>query len=87
MIRYDGKSHGLHTTAEKFRHELYRSDEDDEDQWKFAGLVNHAATIQKIEEASANADKAMEALKNNMASIEQKREAQKCVMCTILATW
>jgi hypothetical protein len=87
VIRYDRKSHGLTTAEAKYRNELYQLDEESkENEWSFTGLINHHLTIQKVEEASANMDKALETLKNNMASIEQEREARKCVI-SINETW
>ena len=65
----------MHSSTEKFRHELYR--ENDENKWGFSGLINHSLAIRDVEEASAGADMAMETLKNNMAAIEQEREARK----------
>lgn len=80
MIRYDGKTQNLHTKPEKFRNELYHSSGDGgEKEWNFSGLINHSLEIQKMEEASAGLDKALETLQSQMASIKQQRDAQKCV--------
>lgn len=87
MIRYDGKSQNLHTKPEKFRNELYRSSGNEEGRgWQFSGLINHSLEIQKIEEASAGLDKALETLQSQMASIKQQRDAQKCVLSSV-ALW
>ncbi|KAF2417434.1 hypothetical protein EJ08DRAFT_703410 [Tothia fuscella] len=78
MIRYDGRSQNLHPKAEKFRNELYCSSQDDaENEWAFSGLIYHSLEMEKIEEASAGVDKALETLHSHMASIKQQREAQK----------
>ena len=80
LIKYDGKSHELHTKPEKFRYELYRENQENEGEpWEFNGLINHSLSIQHVQEASAGTDRALEALKNTMASIEQEREARKYV--------
>ena len=84
MLQYGRKSRKLESSQEKYRNELYQFDEESkENEWSFAGLINHHLTIQKVEEASANIDKALETLKNNMASIEHEREARRCVVPTI----
>jgi len=83
LIKYDGKSHELHTKPEKFRYELYRENQENEGEpWEFNGLINHSLSIQHVQEASAGTDRALEALKNTMASIEQEREARKAAIST-----
>jgi RNA polymerase II elongation factor ELL len=78
LIKYDGKSHELQSKSEKFRYELYKENqENDERSWEFSGLINHSLSIQHAAEASAGTERALEALKNTMASIEQDREARK----------
>jgi len=80
MIRFDGKSHILHPSQDKFRNELYRSDDGLENEWAFAGLVNHTLVAEQVQEASAGMDKALETLKSQMRSIEEEREARKLVL-------
>jgi RNA polymerase II elongation factor ELL len=84
MFRYNGKSQNLRTKPEKFRNELYYAQEDG---WKFSGLINHSLEIQKMEEASAGLDKALETLQSQMASIKQQRDAQKCVCHPLYCAW
>lgn len=77
MIKYDGKSHELHTKPEKFRHEIYG--ENEENEWEFGGLINHSLALRDAEVAEAGMDRALETLQNNMAVLQQEREARKCV--------
>jgi RNA polymerase II elongation factor ELL len=60
---------------------LYRaSDDSTENGWSFGGLINYTLDVQKAQAVSAGVDKALETLKSHMASIEQEREALKCVL-------
>ncbi|KAF1988537.1 hypothetical protein K402DRAFT_402731 [Aulographum hederae CBS 113979] len=86
MIRFEGKSLALETHQEKFRHELYFSgDSDSEDEWSFSGLINHNLAVLEPDEATAGTDKALETLKNNMAAMEQEREARTPIQTPELA--
>jgi RNA polymerase II elongation factor ELL len=89
VLRYEGKSHSLQSQPEKYRHELYQStNEGKPNEWNFAGLINHSLEIQRVEEASAKTDKALETLKNNMAAIEHEREGRRFVSSAIqLRAW
>lgn len=84
-LQYDGKSLNLQAFEEKVgtsgSHELYKVDDEGvENKWSFAGIINYnLVTIQKVEEASAGADKAMEQLRNTQALAKQEIEARKCV--------
>ncbi|KAF2839394.1 hypothetical protein M501DRAFT_788482 [Patellaria atrata CBS 101060] len=77
-IRYGSKSHMLEASQEKYRHELYRvGGEETENEMAFAGLINTTLSIQKVDEATAGVDAALETLKNNIATINREKEAQK----------
>ena len=78
MLRYNGKSHVLNTQAAKFRHELYAENDSDDDEWTFAGVINHSLAMQPAE--SADVDFALEALKTRMAADRVEREANRCVL-------
>lgn len=88
-LQYDGKSLSLQAFEEKVgasgSHELYKvHDQGKENEWSFAGIINYnLVTIQKVEEASAGADKAMEQLRNTQALAKQEIEARKCVALSI----
>lgn len=88
-LQFDGKSLNLQAFEEKVgtsgSHELYKvDDEGKENEWSFAGMINYnLVTIQKVEEASAGADKAMEQLKNTQALAKLEIEARKCVAVSI----
>ncbi|QDS70954.1 hypothetical protein FKW77_007095 [Venturia effusa] len=87
-LQYDGKSLNLQAFEEKVgtsgSHELYKAnDEGKENEWSFAGIINYnLVTIQKVEEASAGADKAMEQLRNTQALAKQEIEARKPMVST-----
>ncbi|TLD38535.1 hypothetical protein E2P81_ATG01078 [Venturia nashicola] len=87
-LQYDGKSLNLQAFEEKVgtsgSHELYKADDEGKEQeWSFAGIVNYnLVTIQKVEEASAGADKAMEQLRNTQALAKQEIEARKPMVST-----
>lgn len=79
-IRFGNQSHTLSPHVVKHRQELYSSKGDN---LSFKGLVSHSLTLRKAEEASAGMDVALEAFRNNMASISQEHEARKyvCLNC------
>ncbi|KAE9987169.1 hypothetical protein EG328_003638 [Venturia inaequalis] len=87
-LQYDGKSLNLQAFEEKVgtsgSHELYKVDDEGvENKWSFAGIINYnLVTIQKVEEASAGADKAMEQLRNTQALAKQEIEARKPTVST-----
>ena len=77
MLRFGSHKHTLETRNSKFRHELYKSNDGQARTWQFTGFVTHSLKLRKTNEALGGLDEAVEALKNNMASIEQDREARK----------
>lgn len=77
MLRYGTSSKPLHFTPSKFRNELYRRDSEESQDLKFVGLVSHTVSLKKAEETTAGADAAMAALKAQMASYSQDKEANK----------
>jgi RNA polymerase II elongation factor ELL len=79
VLRYNGKSHALESQSEKFRHEIYSTSDSDDDEWGFAGVVNHSLSIEQAEDESAGMDAALEVLKNRLAAEKKEREANKCV--------
>lgn len=82
LLKYGDKSHLLQTSSESYRHELYRSngDGDDDDDLEFAGLINHSLAVQKAEEVMAGVDTAVEQLKSSMAAISEMKQANKYVV-------
>lgn len=92
MLKYDGITQQIHVKPESFRHEIYHrrqveadgeaeaeDGEESEAVWQFTGLVTQSLNVQPVEDVAAGTDRALETLKNTMASIEQDREARKCV--------
>jgi len=75
MLRYGNTSKPLHIAPSKFRTELYRSEFNESQDLKFAGLVSHTITMKKVEETTAGADGAMAALKAQMASYTEEKHA------------
>ena len=72
----------LQSSTELHRYELYKSsgnssDDDDDGQFEFAGLINHSLTVHKAEDVTAGVDSALEQLRNNMAAISEFKEANK----------
>lgn len=78
-LEYGSKSRLIEPSTEKFRHELYRYDEhgDGAQEWEFCGLINHSLQLHKLNESVQSSDKALENLRNHMASINEQREAEK----------
>lgn len=79
MLRYGNKTHQLDASKENFPHELYQWQNVGQKnaQLQFAGLIKHSLSFQKAEEATAGADAALEALKNNLASVKREKEASR----------
>lgn len=75
MLRYGTKSRQLHITPSTYRNELYRKESDDSHDMSFVGLISHDITFRKVEESIAGADTAMAALKAQMASYREDKEA------------
>ncbi|KAF2668807.1 hypothetical protein BT63DRAFT_456448 [Microthyrium microscopicum] len=76
MLRLGNHNHVLDCRPSNIRHELYQEDEENKGQWEFAGLISHSLGVKKMEEQSAGMDQALEALKNNMASIQKEQAAR-----------
>jgi hypothetical protein len=75
QLKYGDKSHALQSSPETHRYELYKSSDDDE--FEFAGLINHTLTVQRAEELTAGVDSALEQLRSSMAAISELKEANK----------
>ncbi|KAF2093455.1 hypothetical protein NA57DRAFT_81382 [Rhizodiscina lignyota] len=81
-LEYGDKTRILEHSSENFRHELYRYEEGEEQEWAFGGLINHSLQLQKLRESSANSDKALENLKSSLAHIQEQRDAEKTIIET-----
>ncbi|KAF2808274.1 uncharacterized protein BDZ99DRAFT_499634 [Mytilinidion resinicola] len=78
QLKYGDKSHVLQTTSENLRYELYHSaGPDSQDEYTFAGLINHSLAIQHAEQVTSGVDTALEQLKSSMAAIHNIKEANK----------
>lgn len=78
QLKYGDKSHALQSSPETHRYELYKSSDDDE--FEFAGLINHTLTVQRAEELTAGVDSALEQLRSSMAAISELKEANKTIV-------
>jgi hypothetical protein len=77
MLQYNGKSHALETSSEKFRHELYRYENGDGgDSWEFAGLIGQRLSLHRQDEQTAGVDRALEVLQSRVAAAKRERDAQ-----------
>ena len=86
MLQYNGKSHLLETTSEKFRHELYSYENDEErDSWQFAGLIDQRLSLHRQDEQTAGVDRALEVLQNRVAAAKRERDAQTYVFSLFLS--
>lgn len=78
QLKYGNKTHALLSSAETYRHELYKSSgTGNGDDLEFAGVINHNLSVQPAEDVTAGVDSALEQLKNNMAAISEFKEANK----------
>ena len=86
MLRYGGKTQVLDTNPERFRNEIYRHgpSSSEKGNWAFAGLVSHSLAIKVARDAAAGVDAALEALKQNLATASQEKEARGYVLTTTL---
>ncbi|KAH7394386.1 hypothetical protein BKA66DRAFT_567331 [Pyrenochaeta sp. MPI-SDFR-AT-0127] len=82
QLKYGDKTHVLQSSAETYRHELYRSSGagSDDDDLEFAGLINHSLTVQKAEDVTAGVDSALEQLRSSMAAISEFKQANKTIV-------
>lgn len=82
QLKYGDKTFALQTNPEPYRYELYQSSRtgSDQDEFEFAGLINHSLTVQKAEDVTAGVDSALEQLKNSMAAISDFKEANKTIV-------
>jgi RNA polymerase II elongation factor ELL len=68
----------LQSSSESHRYELYKSSgAGDDDEFEFAGLINHSLTVQKAEDVTAGVDSALQQLRSSMAAISEFKEANK----------
>jgi hypothetical protein len=74
MLQYNGKSHLLETSSEKFRHELYSYENGDS--WEFAGLIGQRLSLHRQDEQTAGVDRALEVLQSRVAAAKRERDAQ-----------
>lgn len=80
-IRYGAKLLELNVRPETFRHEIYSADDNSND-LDFAAFVSHHAELRvpvekKVQEDSAGAEAALEALKQSLASMAKQKEERK----------
>ncbi|KAK6007169.1 hypothetical protein QM012_006177 [Aureobasidium pullulans] len=80
-IRYGAKLLELNVRPETFRHEIYSAD-DNSNHLDFAAFVSHHAELRvpvekKVQEDSAGAEAALEALKQSLASMAKQKEERK----------
>lgn len=80
-IRYGSKTLDLNVKPETFRHEIYSTNKDSDNQGAFAALVSHEAHVKTVEQKdtkdAAGADAALAALKQSLASMAKEKEARK----------
>lgn len=68
----------LQASSESHRYELYKtSSAGHDDEFEFAGLINHSITVQKAEDVTAGVDSALEQLRSSMAAMKEVKEANK----------
>ena len=78
QLKYGDKTHVLHSSSESHRFELYKSSgAGSDDEFEFAGLINHSLTVQKAEDVTAGVDSALEQLRSSMAAISEFKQANK----------
>lgn len=68
----------LQPSSESHRYELYKSGgAGGDNEFEFAGLINHSLTVQKAEHVTAGVDSALQQLRSSMAAISEFKEANK----------
>ncbi|KAF2030549.1 hypothetical protein EK21DRAFT_111863 [Setomelanomma holmii] len=81
QLKYGDKTHVLQSSSESYRCELYKSSgTGSDDEFEFAGLINHNLTVQKADDVTASVDSALEQLRSSMAAISEIKEANKTIV-------
>ncbi|KAL8783154.1 MAG: hypothetical protein Q9213_004846 [Squamulea squamosa] len=76
-LHYGNRSQQLLSIAQPTQSELYSYTADEEDELRFAGLLTHKLAQKRVQEKTAGADAAMEALKSKMADHQQNKQNKK----------
>lgn len=81
QLKYGDKTHLLHASPERHRHELYKpTGAGHPTDLEFAGLLNHGLVVQKANDVTAGVDSALEQLRSSMAAISEFKEANKTIV-------
>ncbi|KAI9805832.1 MAG: hypothetical protein M1825_000446 [Sarcosagium campestre] len=79
-INFGTHTRQINSSSERFRHEIYCSDEaasGEQSKIKFAGLATHKLEMSKAEEVTAGVDAAMLALQSKMIALEEAKKSKK----------
>ncbi|KAL8868194.1 MAG: hypothetical protein Q9174_005148 [Haloplaca sp. 1 TL-2023] len=75
-LHYGTRSQQLLSIAQPTHSELYHYNPNEEDEFRFAGLMTHKLAQKKVQENTAGADAALAALQSKMASHQQNKQSK-----------
>ncbi|KAJ4365491.1 hypothetical protein N0V95_000426 [Ascochyta clinopodiicola] len=81
QLKYGDKTHVLQSSPETHTYELYKSSgTGSDDDFEFAGVINHSLIVQEAADVTAGVDSALATLKSSMAAISEFKEANKTIV-------
>lgn len=76
VIRFGSKTYPLKASPERHVHDIYKRGADASTDLTYAGSVTHSLAGVEAEKSNPDMDAALAQLKNNLANIEQEKEAR-----------